>query len=90
MALEKVENKVSLNIKINSDIDARLKRARAVARKNGMKFNVSLEVENFLIKELKKVEKELLINPQEKSKENQLSLLNDKTKKTAAKKPQKK
>ncbi len=67
MALKKVENKVSLNIKVSSEIDSRLKRARAEARKQGMKFNVSAEVENFLLRELKKVEKLLSIN-EEKSK----------------------
>lgn len=61
MALKKVENKVSLNIKITPELDARLKRARAKARENGMMFNVSELVEKQLIKELKKVEKQLSI-----------------------------
>lgn len=59
--LKKVENKVSLNIKVSSEIDLRLKRARSTARAKGMKFNVSKTVEEFLEKELKKVEKELSI-----------------------------
>lgn len=42
-------------------MDARLKRARQVAREQGLKFNVSAEVEAFLEKELKKVEKNLSI-----------------------------
>ena len=61
MALKKVEKKVSLNIKISSEMDLRLKRARQAAREQGMIFNVSKEVESFLEKELKKVEKHLSI-----------------------------
>lgn len=78
MALEKVENKVSLNIKIAHTVDARLKRARAEARKQGMKFNVSGEVENFLLKELKKVEKLLSIEQDINEANNQLSLIDEK------------
>ncbi|MGR5262304.1 hypothetical protein ACPV5Q_20345 [Vibrio astriarenae] len=59
MKLTKVEKKVSLNIKISTDMDFRLKRARKAARGQGMMFNVSQEVESFLEKELKKVEKDL-------------------------------
>lgn len=61
MALKKVEKKVSLNIKISSEMDLRLKRARQAAREQGMIFNVSKEVEGFLERELKKVEKSLSI-----------------------------
>lgn len=77
MALEKVESKVSLNIKISSELDARLKRARAEARNKGMKFNVSQEVENFLQKEIKKVEKTLSIKQDIKEEQNQLDLIED-------------
>lgn len=77
MALEKVENKVSLNIKIAHTVDARLKRARAEARKQGMKFNVSSEVENFLLKELKKVEKILSIEQDINESNNQLDLVEE-------------
>ena len=59
--LKKVENKVSLNIKVSSEMDLRLKRARSAARAKGMTFNVSSTVEAFLERELKKVEKELSI-----------------------------
>lgn len=62
MGLEKVESKKSLNIKISADMDFRLKRARKAARGQGMKFNVSSEVEKFLEKELKKVEKTLSLH----------------------------
>lgn len=62
MALKKVENKVSLNVKISHELDARLKRAREVARSKKMIFNVSKLVSQHLEKELKKVEKELSIN----------------------------
>lgn len=62
MALKKSVRKVSLNIKVGEDVDSRLKRARAEARKQGMKFNVSAEVESFLLRELKKVEKTLSIS----------------------------
>ncbi len=75
MAIEKVEKKVSLNIKVPESIDARLKRARQAARAQGLKFNVSVEVENFLLKELKKVEKELSIKQDINEEKNQLNLL---------------
>lgn len=59
MSLKKSNSKVSLNIKITPELDARLKTARANARKNGLIFNVSELVEKQLIKELKKVEKQI-------------------------------
>ncbi len=59
MALKKVEKKVSLNIKVSEEMDFRLKRARKAARGQGLKFNVSKEVESILSKELKRVEKQL-------------------------------
>jgi post-segregation antitoxin (ccd killing protein) len=62
MTLKKAEKKVSLNIKVSHELDARLKRARSTARQKGMIFNVSEFVENQLEKELKKVEKNLSIN----------------------------
>ncbi|WP_241904919.1 hypothetical protein [Vibrio cyclitrophicus] len=73
MGLEKVESKKSLNIKISADMDFRLKRARKAARGQGMKFNVSAEVENFLEKELKKVEKTLSLHEDYKTEMNQSS-----------------
>ena len=57
--LEKVAEKKSLNIKISPELDARLKKARADARDQGKRFNVSVVVEEFLEKEVKKVENEL-------------------------------
>ena len=77
MALKKVENKVSLNIKIDAEIDARLKRARSVARAQGMQFNVSKEVEKFLLKELKKVESILSITQDIKTEKNQFDLFSE-------------
>jgi hypothetical protein len=74
MVLSKKPKKVSLNIKISDEMDARLKRARRVARENGLQFNVSESVERFLEKELKKVEKELSINISIKDEKNQGSL----------------
>lgn len=59
MSLKKANSKVSLNIKITAELDAKLKQARSDARKNGLIFNVSELVEKQLIKELKKVEKEI-------------------------------
>lgn len=58
-ALQKAEKKQSLNIKITPDLDARLKAARREARNQGFMFNVSHLVEEFLKKEVEKVEKEL-------------------------------
>ena len=75
MALKKVEKKVSLNIKISSEMDLRLKRARQAAREQGMIFNVSKEVESFLERELKKVEKTLSIEQDIKEDLNQMDLL---------------
>ena len=75
MALKKVEKKVSLNIKISSEMDLRLKRARQAAREQGMIFNVSKEVESFLERELKKVEKSLSIVQDIKEDLNQMDLL---------------
>lgn len=71
MTLKKVEKKVSLNIKISGILDDRLKRARRVARENGMQFNVSSKVEDYLEKELKKVEKELSITQDVTEEKNQ-------------------
>lgn len=73
MGLKKVESKKSLNIKISADMDFRLKRARKAARGQGMKFNVSSEVEKFLEKELKKVEKTLSLSEGYKTEIDQCS-----------------
>ena len=62
MSLQKKQSKVSLNIKISSDLDVRLKLARKAAREQGLMFNVSQEVEKFLEKEIKKVERQLSID----------------------------
>lgn len=75
MGLKKVEKKVSLNIKITAELDARLKRARKIARENDCKFNVSQEVEAFLEKEVKRVEKILSITQDVNEEKNQLDLL---------------
>jgi len=55
--LTKNIKKVSLNIKVSEKLDSKLKLARKLARDQDMIFNVSLEVENFL---LKKVDKTLI------------------------------
>ncbi|EDP59632.1 hypothetical protein [Vibrio sp. AND4] len=67
MSLQKKQSKVSLNIKISSDLDFRLKRARRAAREQGLMFNVSQEVEKFLEKEVKEVEHHLSIDEEIKS-----------------------
>ncbi|WP_146491274.1 hypothetical protein [Vibrio sp. T20] len=67
MSLQKKQSKVSLNIKISSDLDVRLKRARKAAREQGLMFNVSQEVEKFLEKEIKKVERQLSIDEEIKN-----------------------
>ncbi|ARR44380.1 hypothetical protein ACXZ7R_06810 [Vibrio campbellii] len=76
MSLQKKKSKVSLNIKISSDLDFRLKRARKSAREQGLMFNVSREVEKFLEKELKKVERQLSIDEEVKSNLEELGGLN--------------
>ena len=67
MPLQRKQSKVSLNIKISSDLDLRLKRARKAAREQGQMFNVSQEVEKFLEKEVKKVERQLSIDEEIKA-----------------------
>lgn len=47
---KKTNRKSSLNIKINAELDEKLKKARHVARQNGGTFNVSENVEDFLEK----------------------------------------
>ncbi|MEZ9280282.1 hypothetical protein AB4082_11515 [Vibrio cyclitrophicus] len=76
MSLQKKQCKVSLNIKISSDLDVRLKRARKAAREQGLMFNVSQEVEKFLEKEIKKVERQLSIDGEIKNNLEDLGGLN--------------
>ncbi|GAL31574.1 hypothetical protein JCM19240_5005 [Vibrio maritimus] len=76
MSLQKKQSKVSLNIKISADLDFRLKRARKAAREQGLMFNVSKEVENFLEKEVKKVERHLSIDEEIKGNLEDLGGLN--------------
>ncbi|MGR5285133.1 hypothetical protein ACP3V5_07430 [Vibrio maritimus] len=76
MSLQKKQSKVSLNIKISSDLDFRLKRARKAAREQGLMFNVSKEVEKFLEKEVKKVERHLSIDEEIKGNLEDLGGLN--------------
>ncbi|CAH1529990.1 conserved hypothetical protein [Vibrio rotiferianus] len=76
MPLQRKQAKVSLNIKISSDLDFRLKRARKAAREQGSMFNVSQEVEKFLEKEVKKVERHLSIDEEIKSNLEELGGLN--------------
>ncbi|MGR5334109.1 hypothetical protein ACPV5I_01685 [Vibrio gigantis] len=76
MSLQKKQSKVSLNIKISSDLDVRLKRARKVAREQGLMFNVSQEVEKFLEKEIKQVERQLSIDEEIKNNLEDLGGLN--------------
>ena len=76
MSLQKKQPKVSLNIKISSDLDVRLKRARKAAREQGLMFNVSQEVEKFLEKEIKKVERQLSIDEEIKNNLEDLGGLN--------------
>ncbi|MFA0339052.1 hypothetical protein [Vibrio breoganii] len=76
MSLQKKQSKVSLNIKISPDLDFRLKRARKAAREQGLMFNVSQEVEKFLEKEVKKVERHLSIDEEIKGNLEELGGLN--------------
>ncbi|MEZ9630371.1 hypothetical protein AB4304_12825 [Vibrio breoganii] len=76
MSLQKKQSKVSLNIKISPDLDFRLKRARKTAREQGLMFNVSQEVEKFLEKEVKKVERHLSIDEEIKGNLEELGGLN--------------
>jgi ABC-type Zn2+ transport system substrate-binding protein/surface adhesin len=76
MPLQKKQSKVSLNIKIPSDLDVRLKLARKAAREQGLMFNVSQEVEKFLEKKLKQVERQLSIDEEIKNNLKELGGLN--------------
>jgi hypothetical protein len=76
MRLQRKQPKVSLNIKISSDLDFRLKRARKAAREQGLMFNVSQEVEKFLEKELQIVERQLSIDEEIKSNLEELGGMN--------------
>lgn len=76
MRLQRKQPKVLLNIKISSDLDFRLKRARKAAREQGLMFNVSQEVEKFLEKELQIVERQLSIDEEIKSNLEELGGMN--------------
>ncbi len=67
--------KVSLSVKIDPEIDARIKRARKAAREVGLRFNVSREVEEALLKSLSKIEKDLKVQQDIKESEAQMDLL---------------
>lgn len=75
--IKKIEKKISLNIKVDRSIDARLKRARQAARDQGGKFNVSEHTEELLLKLLKDIEKELGINEKTGTEEKQNDLFED-------------
>jgi ABC-type Zn2+ transport system substrate-binding protein/surface adhesin len=57
-------------------LDARLKLARKAAREQELMFNVSQEVEKFLEKEIKKVERQLSIDEEIKNNLEDLGGLN--------------
>lgn len=59
MLKEKKETKVSLNIKIEPDLDSKLKELRVRARNLGLIYNVSGEVVSFLEGSVERVENEL-------------------------------
>lgn len=59
MFKERKESKVSLNIKVTPDLNARLKNLRERARGHGLIFNVSSEVIDYLEKRVKRAEKEM-------------------------------
>lgn len=67
--------KVSLSVKIDPEIDARIKRARKAAREVGLRFNVSKEVEEALLKSLNKIEKTLKLQQDIRESESQMDLL---------------
>lgn len=74
MEINKRENnKVSLNIKIEKELNFRLKRARKLARKNKEMFNVSEIVSKFLNEELLKFEEKHNIKA-EKPNKNQRTI----------------
>lgn len=55
----KKNKKVSLNIKIEPDLDSKLKELRIRARKLGLIYNVSGEVVSFLGDSVERVENEI-------------------------------
>lgn len=72
--LNKTTKKTSLNIKIDPELDLRLKRMRIKARENGLMFNVSQIVSKELDKQLKLAEKELGLTQSALEAESQVKL----------------
>lgn len=72
--LNKTTKKVSLNIKIDPELDLRLKRMRVKARDSGLMFNVSSIVSKELEKQLKAAEKELGLTRSVLEEESQVEL----------------
>ncbi len=72
--LNKTTKKVSLNIKIDPELDLRLKRMRVKARDSGLMFNVSSIVSKELEKQLRAAEKELGLTRSVLEEESQVEL----------------
>lgn len=74
MAMKKKENKVMVSYRISAETKARVQRAQEACKAAGMAFNLSAEVDTFLQKRLKEVEKELKIQQDIKEAEAQTNL----------------
>ncbi|EOB3604796.1 hypothetical protein ACHELI_004383 [Vibrio vulnificus] len=57
-----VSKKKPISVKINANLDARIKIVRAAARQQGKRFNMSEDIESYLEKLVKAAEKELGID----------------------------
>lgn len=78
MALrDRNSTKTPISIKIDSELDARIKKIRAVARSQGKKFNMSADIEKHLKTLVKQAEKQLGIDYKGGTEETQGDLFED-------------
>ena len=77
MAKLKDTAKKTLTIKVTPDLYNRVRMARAAARQSGKVYNVSESVADFLERDMKRVYKELDIEPPKKTSEKQSDLFVD-------------
>lgn len=67
--------KKPISVKIESSLDERIKRIRTIARERGERFNISEEIESFLEKRVKALEKEFSVENKTGTSEEQIKLI---------------
>lgn len=72
-----VSKKKPISVKIDANLDSRIKIVRSVARSQGKKFNMSEDIETYLEKLVRAAEKELGIDYKSGTKENQQDLFGE-------------